>query len=187
MLRGYAAVFEKLSLNLGGFREQIMPGAFDGVLKDDVRALFNHDENCVLGRSIANTLRFGVDKEGLWYEIDLPDTQSARDLLTSVKRGDVSQSSFAFTVAPGGAEWSEDDQTGTIRSVTKIARLYDVSPVTYPAYPEAPVAARSLSEWRKERETKNNTEKDVEKEKIARDTQSRARHLQLLEAEVASL
>ena len=97
-LRGYAAKFDTLSEPLFGFREKIAPDAFADVLENDVRALFNHDPNHVLGRSAAGTLRVQQDEVGLLYEVDLPDTQAARDLVTSIKRGDVSQSSFAFTV-----------------------------------------------------------------------------------------
>jgi HK97 family phage prohead protease len=168
VIRGYAAVFNKYSLNLGGFREQILPGAFDAVLQDDVRALFNHDPNFVLGRTTAGTCRMGVDDTGLFYEVDLPDTQTARDLLTSIARGDVSQSSFAFSVAAGGAEWTSDDLLGDIRNVSKVARLYDVSPVTYPAYPDATIAARSLNDWKA---SKNNERAAVLK--ISADIRSR--------------
>ncbi|MCX7208179.1 MAG: HK97 family phage prohead protease [Proteobacteria bacterium] len=147
-IRGYAAVFNKLSFNLGGFREQIAPGAFDGVMNDDVRALFNHDPNFVLGRLCSGTLRLGQDATGLWYEVDLPDTQVAEDLAESIGRGDVTQSSFAFSVSYDGQSWDEDDEVGTVRTIVKISRLYDVSPVTYPAYPDSTIAKRSMNEWR---------------------------------------
>jgi len=104
---GHAAVFDKLSDNLGGFREKIAPGAFDGVMGDDVRALFNHDPNLILGRTASGTARISVDDEGLVYEIDPPDTQLGRDLLVSMERGDVTQSSFAFTIEDDS--FDEDD------------------------------------------------------------------------------
>ena len=147
-LRGHAAVFNKLSGNLGGFREQIAPGAFDGVLDDDVRALFNHDSNHVLGRSSAGTLKLGVDKTGLRYTVDLPDTQVGRDLAISVERGDIKESSFAFRVAPDGDTWEEDEDGRIIRTITQFQELMDVSPVTYPAYPDATVAMRSLETFK---------------------------------------
>jgi uncharacterized protein len=142
VVRGYAAVYDSLSENLGGFREMIAPGAFDSVLEDDVRALLNHDSNKILGRSKAGTLRLGVDDKGLWYEYDSPDTSYARDLLVSLERGDVDQSSFQFTVEDD--EWKEDEEQRYVRTIKKVRRLYDVSPVTYPAYPDATVALRSL-------------------------------------------
>lgn len=175
-IRGYAALFNSLSLNLGGFREQLLPGAFDGVLEDDVRALYNHDANQVLGRTKASTLKIGVDSRGLWYEIDVPDTTAARDLMVSIKRGDVSQSSFGFSVAPGGADWSEDDTLGTIRSIAKVGKLYDVSPVTYPAYPDTEAACRSLENWRSQSSTAQR-ERDDAKQKTQHEMESRSREL----------
>lgn len=147
-IRGHAAVFDKLSENLGGFREKIAPGAFDDVLQDDVRALVNHDPNLILGRTAAGTLRLAVDSTGLMYEVDPPDTQMARDLLVSMKRGDINQSSFAFVVEDD--DWQEDDDGRLVRTIKKFRRLFDVSPVTYPAYPDATVGLRSLEAWREE-------------------------------------
>jgi len=143
VLAGYAAVFNSRSENLGGFFEEIAPGAFDGVLENDVRALIDHDSGRVLGRSTAGTLRMSVDETGLMYEVDLPDTQEARDLLTLIKRGDVRESSFGFTVAHRGDDWAENEDGQIIRTIHKVQRLYDVSPVAFPAYPAATIAARS--------------------------------------------
>lgn len=129
---GHAAVFNVLSEDMGGFREKIQPGAFDHVLKDDVRALFNHNPNIVLGRTRAGTLRLSVDKAGLRYEINPPDTTGGKDLLAHLKRGDVSHSSFAFVVERD--EWGKDAAGRVIRTILSIRRLIDVSPVTFPAY-----------------------------------------------------
>lgn len=94
---GYAAKFNTRSNNLGGFVEVIAPGAFDDVLDDDVRALFNHDRNFVLGRTKAGTLELTVDEVGLRYEISPPDTQTVRDMVIEpMGRGDVNQSSLRF-------------------------------------------------------------------------------------------
>ena len=149
---GHAAVFNRLSEELGFFREKIQPGAFADTLKDDVRALFNHDSNIVLGRT-PKTLRMREDDVGLQVEIDPPDTTSARDLLTSIKRGDVSQMSFGFQTMVD--EWDLTDRDHPIRTLKKV-RLFDVSPVTFPAYPatDVDVAQRSLDSWAKAHKVK---------------------------------
>jgi HK97 family phage prohead protease len=153
-VRGYAAVFNAESENLGSsshqFREIIEPGAFSDVLLDDVRALLNHDPNFILARSKGGegTLAIGQDDRGLWYEFDAPDTSAGRDLMESLRRGDIDQSSFSFTVNKDGQSWEErqegDGPTFIKRTISKVSRLFDVSPVTYPAYPDATVAVRSL-------------------------------------------
>jgi HK97 family phage prohead protease len=148
MIVGYAAVFNSLSENLGGFREQISVGAFDAVLGDDVRCAFNHDPSMLLGRTSSGTLRISVDGTGLRYECDPPDTQVARDLMVSLERKDVDQSSFRFMVDEDS--WDEDDDGRVVRTIKKFKRLIDVSPVTYPAYPDTSVAQRSLDQWRDE-------------------------------------
>jgi HK97 family phage prohead protease len=146
-IRGMAAVYNTSSEKMWNFYERIMPGAFDEVLGNDVRGLFNHDPNFILGRTKAGTLRLEATPEGLAYEIDLPDTTAARDLMTSIDRGDVTQSSFAFVV--GREKWvvEGDDE---YREIEKVSRLYDVSPVTYPAYPDTSVAKRSYEQWKEE-------------------------------------
>lgn len=144
-IAGYAAVFSTETVIAGLFREQVAPGAFDAALKrDDVRALWNHDPNYVLGRTSADTLRLSVDKRGLRYELAPPDTQWARDLMTSIRRGDVTQSSFAFRVAK--EEWEEPtrDHPLPLRTIREV-ELFDVSPVTYPAYDATSVAARDAA------------------------------------------
>lgn len=147
---GHAAVFNQLSEDLGGFREQIAPGAFaEAIQGDDIRALWNHNPDHILGRNLAKTLALAEDSRGLAIEIIPPDTQLARDLMTSMKRGDVTQMSFGFSVRPNGQNWAKDDEGRVIRTLTKV-RLYDVSPVTYPAYPQTDVAARSLTAWQEE-------------------------------------
>lgn len=148
---GYAAVFNSLSEEMWGFRERIDSAAFEGTDMTDVRALFNHDPNMLLARSSSGTLSLSVDEKGLRYSFDLPDTTAGRDLGEMLRRGDVSQSSFGFTISDD--EWIEtrnDDGEveTTTRVIKKIQRLFDVSPVTYPAYPDASVALRSMEQWR---------------------------------------
>ena len=147
VIRGHAAVFNALSEDLGGFREVIAPGAFrNAVPRDDVRALFNHDANLILGRSRPgqpSTLRMVEDETGLSIEIDPPDTQYARDLMVSMDRGDITQMSFGFSIRPNGQNWGQDDGGQWIRTLTRV-RLWDVSPVTFAAYPQTDVAVREL-------------------------------------------
>jgi len=143
-IAGYAAMFNVLSQDLGGFKERIAPGAFDNVLEQDVRAVFNHDPSLLLGRSAAGSLRLSVDGTGLAYEVDLPDTTVGRDVKELVNRGDISQSSFRFSVLK--AEWSVGEDGGEIRTIEQVGTLVDVSPVTYPAYLDATVAKRSMDE-----------------------------------------
>lgn len=146
VLVGHAAVFNASSLDLGGFREIVAPGAFAAtIVEDDIRALFNHDPNHVVGRNRAGTLRLSEDTRGLAFEIDLPDTQTARDLAVSIERGDISGNSFGFQTVED--RWERGD-AGELRTLVRV-RLFDVSPVTYPAYPQTDVALRSLEDWRK--------------------------------------
>lgn len=133
-IRGYAAVYNSDSEWMGGFYEQIAPGAFDSVMDNDTRAYFNHDENLLLGRVSSGTLRISTDARGLYYEVDLPNTSYANDLVELMKRGDVNQSSFAFLIEQD--RWEERDGK-TYRIIEKVSRLLDVSPVSQPAYPDA--------------------------------------------------
>lgn len=145
-IRGHAAVFDKLSdVLFGSFRERIDPGAFADVIKtDDVRALFNHDPNYILGRTKSGTLILEEDAKGLYIEIDPPDTTVARDLIVSIERGDISQMSFSFSVNQKDEEWDTPAGKMATRTIRKVERLYDVSAVTYPAYPQTDVKIRSL-------------------------------------------
>jgi uncharacterized protein len=142
---GYAAKFNVRSEPLGDFVETILPGAFDDVLGDDVVALFNHDPNQVLARSSAGSLRLSVDEVGLRYEFDLADDDCSELVAKYINDGRVKQSSFAFTVAPGGDRWERQADGSVLRTIAKFNRLYDVSPVTYPAYPDATVKLRTLA------------------------------------------
>lgn len=148
-LTGHAAVFNEWSEPLdtwaGVFRERIAPGAFRDVLATapDVRALFNHDSNFVLGRTRSGTLELSEDSTGLRVWARVPPTTWAADLRESMGRGDIDQMSFAFTVAED--EWREDHDTEEVwRTITRVDELFDVSVVTYPAYPQTDAAIRSL-------------------------------------------
>lgn len=139
-ISGYAAVFNKDSEDMG-FIERIKPGAFKSALKkSDVRALFNHDPNLIIGRSGVN-LSLKEDKKGLWMEVSPIPTDTYRMVAENIASGLVTQQSFAFTVAE--EEWADDYST---RMIKKIDQVFDVSAVTYPAYPDTTVALRSRQE-----------------------------------------
>jgi uncharacterized protein len=140
VIKGYAAVFNKLSEDLGGFREQVAPGAFKNTIaKDDIRALFNHDSNYVLGRTTNGTLRLSEDEKGLAVEIDPPNAQWSRDLQESIRRGDISQMSFGFMAIKD--EWKNEQGEMPIRTLVE-NWLRDVAPVTFPAYTQTSVKVR---------------------------------------------
>lgn len=141
-IEGHAALFDSRSDDLGGFVEEIAPGAFhDAIPRSDVRALWNHNPDYVLGRTRSGTLTIREDARGLWFSNQVPDTQWARDLMVSIQRGDVSQMSFAFRIETGGDQWRREGKT-QIRRIVRFSQLYDVSPVTYPAYRETSVSQR---------------------------------------------
>lgn len=141
---GHAAVFNRDSELIGGmFIERIAPGAFAESLgkPDDVRALINHDPNLLLARNISGTLTLREDEQGLHVTIDPPNTTYANDLLESAKRGDISQMSFGFQTIEDS--WTRGENGAPdVRTLRKV-RLFDVSPVTFPAYPDTDVAVRS--------------------------------------------
>lgn len=143
-ISGYAAVFDQRSeLLYDWFEEIIRPGAFTKTLANaDVRCLFNHNPDVVLGRTSAQTLRLREDTRGLYMECDLPDTTAAKDLAESIRRKDVSQQSFAFRVATQRWTYDKDPDKPALRELLEV-ELFDVSPVTYPAYPQTDVGIRS--------------------------------------------
>lgn len=148
---GYAAVFEQDSEVLadfieGAFVERIERGAFDGVVEvSDVLALLNHDTSRGLlarSRGGAGTLTLSIDDKGLRYEFEAPNTAIGDEVLEGIRRGDINGSSFAFEVAEDS--WSYEGEVSK-RTITKIAKIYDVSPVYYPAYQGTEVSVRSLT------------------------------------------
>jgi HK97 family phage prohead protease len=167
-LVGYAAVFYRdgdagTEYRLGpDVVERIAPTAFNRAIqeKHDARALFNHDPNMLLGRAGAGTLRLSVDARGLRYEIDLPETNVGKDVAASIARGDLSGSSFAFRINGKGGQRFEKGKGYDVRNILDVD-LYDVGPVTYPAYEGTTTGVRSgdcsdafdaVNDWRKERD-----------------------------------
>ena len=149
---GYAAVYNRLSLDLGGFREMILPGAFDKVLsrqrgKQDVIAVFNHDPNILLGRTSSGTLQLSSDDKGLKYTVTPPAERA--DIISLILRRDLLGSSFAFTVAKDSESFSSD-ANGAVRTIREVSGLYDVGPVVNAAYPSSTtgVSMRSYEAWK---------------------------------------
>lgn len=174
-IQGHAAVFDSWSETLGGifpFKETVRKGAFtDSIIKDDIRALFNHNSSMVLGRNRAGTLELKEDDKGLYVKIIPPDTQMASDLMILIERGDINQMSIGFQVLE--EEWSTAGGID-IRELKKV-KLFDVSPVTFPAYPETDVGVRAMesyesykAEIRSIKEQKDNEKIRIkEKQKLA--------------------
>lgn len=143
IISGHAAVFNSPSHDLGGFREYILPGAFKRTLKNsrDILSFFNHDPHYVLGRTGNKTLTLSEDLEGLAFQVQPPDTAWAADLLTSMRRGDITGASFTFRVIRD--QWDKDSDGLPKRSISEV-ELYEAGPVSMPAYPAADAGVRAL-------------------------------------------
>ena len=175
---GIAAVINSVT-DLGYFEEVIMAGAFDNALsKDyDIRCLFNHEAELILGRTKANTCKVFVNADGNLEYTWVPDYENPTHMsvVRSIMRGDITQSSFAFTIKE--QSWSESTKYGTMgkRTIKVIEDLYDVSPVTYPAYEETEADARSIAQLRDqeleiEAAKRSNASADILKLALARYT-----------------
>ena len=164
---GYALLFNVTSRNLGGFVERIEPQAADGVIENsDIMAVLNHDSS----RGILARSRFGVgslilsvDEKGLRYTFDAPKTALDDECLEYLRRGDITQSSFAFTVAEDS--WAKQEDGSYIRTIKKFDRLFDVSPVFEPAYFGTDVKCRSFEDFKAEEERKE-AEAKAEQERL---------------------
>ncbi len=142
-LSGHAAVFDQLA-RISNHWEGLSRSAFDEALArgDDAAALVNHNPSLILGRRSAGTLRLEVDQRGLAFEVDLPDTTYARDLRTSIERGDIAGMSFGFV--PGQVTQGRARDGRQLRTHTSVKHLLDISPVTYPAYEGTDLALRAV-------------------------------------------
>ena len=168
---GYAAVFNNLSQPIAGqFRERILPGAFRNVSgEEDIISAVNHDDAKILGRRSAGNLELTVTKRGLRYSITPPDTTYVRDLVENIKAGNVAGSSFEFRGHSNGEAWVQAADGEPIRELRAID-VFEVGPVTRPAYPQTDVALRSLEAWRSEQveETEEaQTPTDVLRDKLS--------------------
>ena len=195
---GYAMVFNTLSENLGGFREQILPEAVDGVIeRSDVMAVLNHDASRgILARSRYGngSLTLQADEKGLRYTFDAPHTALGDECLEYLRRGDINQSSFAFVVAEDS--WEKQSDGTYIRTIRKFDKLYDVSPVFTPAYAETSVSCRSFdafkeAEAKAEEEARLAEEKRQAEEEAAKEAEKQAKldeyYKSIREAYAASL
>jgi HK97 family phage prohead protease len=142
VLSGYAAVFSSLSCDMGGWYEIVSPSAFEATLKsgEPVLGLYAHDTSLVLGNTASGTLRLSVDQVGLKFDIDLPDTSTARDLIVSIERGDVAGCSFGFICQ--NDVWAEDNEYRIVRTLLSVM-LYEITITAFPAYAATSVSLRS--------------------------------------------
>jgi len=158
-LHGYAAKFDSLSVPLFGFREKIRKGAFaDSIKKNNIRALWNHNTDLVLGSTKNGTLQLEEDQRGLKFELDLPDTQAGRDAAVSVSRRDVDGMSFSFEAKK--QEWDESNDKNVIRTLIEVD-VKEISPTAFPAYPTSKVIARSVKD---DYEDYSNEQRNIEEE-----------------------
>jgi uncharacterized protein len=142
---GYAAKFNVLSRNLGGFVERISPGAFNKSRGDgwpEVMARYDHDRQMLLGTTGGGTLELTIDRTGLFYDVVVPHTRD--DVLELVARNDVRHSSFAFLTGNAVDDWSTSDGGYPLRTLLSV-QLVDVAPTAQPAYPDATAGLRSLA------------------------------------------
>lgn len=169
-VEGYALVFDSLSEDLGGFREQISRDAIDMDIigHSDIRALLNHnDSRGILARSRygKGSLTLEIDEKGLKYRFDAPKTALGDEVLEYLRRGDITSSSFAFTV--DSDTWQKMEDGSYLRTINKFDRLFDVSPVFEPAYQETSVSCRSFEEFKQKEAEELEEQKKLEEQRAA--------------------
>lgn len=169
-IEGYALVFNSLSHDLGGFREQIMPEAINDVLeRSDCVLVLNHDNSRgILGRSKCGkgSLRLKADEKGLHFETKAPKTALGEEALEYLRRGDATQCSFAFNVAEGGDRWEKKSDGTYLRTITQLDKIYDCSILTCePAYQGTSCSCRSFEDFK---------EKEAEELRLAKEAEEKA-------------
>jgi len=176
-LEGHIAVFNQLSDDLGGWREKVAPGAFAESIKiHDIRALWNHENDLVLGRNKAGTLELAEDEMGLIFKNTPPATTWFRDRLVSLRRKDVTGCSFGFYT--DADEWGTEPDGTRVRTLKKVT-LVEVSPgVTFPAYPQTDVALRSMQAWQESLAKKPAGSGQADQAVVQMESRSRRLHLQ---------
>lgn len=142
---GYALKWG-VTYDMGWFTEEVHRDALKNADLSDVRVLFNHDPNFIVGRTKSGTAEVGVDETGLWYRAQIPDSPNGQNLAVALQRGDVDQSSWGFYINSRGDEWTVKDNKDH-RTVKSVRAVVDTSPVTYPANPDTSAAKRSKDEF----------------------------------------
>jgi len=181
VIKGYAVVYNRLSVDLGGFRERIMPGAFDSVLnrqrgRADLVSYYNHNPDILLGRESSGTLKVWSDEKGVGFEVTPPASRA--DIMELVQRRDVKGASFTFSVDKGGETFTTDENGRAIREV-RAATIYELGPVVQPAYPSTSVsvAMRSYQAWLAEQATPESMPPEVGPDIVAASMRLRAARL----------
>lgn len=151
IVEGYALKFNTPSRDLGGFVEVIAPNALDNVDLSDVRCFYSHDKSAILGRVSTGTLKLTIDEIGLHFRCELPNTQVGRDTYELVKRGDLNQCSFGFTIGEQGEKWARGDNGLYVRTITEFETVFEVSLVAIPAYDDTQVVV-ALREFKQTEE-----------------------------------
>lgn len=160
VIAGISPPWDSFSVDLGGFREKFAPTAFDGLVdrkandprgKIDVPFLTDHLSHLITGRTTNGRLEIRKGLKGLEYTHRPIQTTHGRDLAMLIEDRTITGASFAFTSAPDGETWTEDEKGNVIRTVFRASGLYDISAVTYPAYPQSTAGIRSLPLWKNAR------------------------------------
>jgi HK97 family phage prohead protease len=163
-IEGYGVVFNQYSHDLGWFKEKISRNAFDGVDLSEVVATMNHDFNMIMART-TNTLQLTIDDYGVKYRFDAPNTTAGNDLVENVRNGNITGSSFMFTVAEDRWTFKSSSDEVDEREVLKVGRLIELGPVTMPAYPQTTAMAKRSYEQAKESDTDTLQKEATEKRK----------------------
>jgi len=176
VISGYAAVFNKWSYDLGGYREMILPGSIDLSIDPDIVACWNHSPNTLLGRMSSGTLEIKLDGHGLYYEISPGSTAATRNIIELINRGDIRESSFAMTLDRD--KWLPPTRPDGPyrRKIIKVKKIYDVSPVTYPSYPQttASISVKNRPDTKDQSCEKQENPKILESKEILKNSNSQS-------------
>lgn len=158
VIEGYAALFDSVGTPNPYFTESIDRNAFDGCDTSECICCFNHDRSKIVARTSANNLHLEIDDKGLRFRAEVPNTQAGNDLLENIRVGNIQGCSFSFTATEDKWDWRGGKEPDH-RTILKIDHLYDVSPVTDPAYQDTSVAQRSIDQHVADEEVAKKAEK----------------------------